>query len=95
MWLKYIIKRGRESIVVKYNIREEKVVLGGYAVFSEFILLLTKPPYFESVDPHNVDSQKNKIRFIGYMSLDLFHEVIRMVGESFYCERVNNVNRLL
>jgi hypothetical protein len=96
MFIKYLVKQGESAIVVKFDLRSDKIIMGGYVMNVDILQRLMRRPYFEkSVSSKNCHSQRNKIKYIGRISLDKFLEVMDRVSEDYTVEKVRRVNRLI
>jgi tRNA1(Val) A37 N6-methylase TrmN6 len=95
MFVKYIVKRGDEAIVIKFDMRNTRIQIGGYSRFIELLNILVHPPYFSKIEMENTHSQRNKIRYEGSMNLSDFLKMMDKVSSDFDCEKVKRVNRLI
>lgn len=95
MFLKYIIKRGEESIVIKFDLRTCEVQIGGYFRFINLIHAVMDKPYFNMIKKENDHTQKNKVRYRGALDLKDFNAIIELIKEDFHCQLVRRVNRLI
>jgi len=95
MFVKYIVKRENASVVVKFDLRSNRVVIGGYVKFIDFIGCLISETYFD-IDSPNCHSQRNKVRYEKVMlSLKHFNDIMIKVQEDFYVTKAKRVERLL
>lgn len=97
MFIKYIIKKDTQAVVVKFDLRNNSVILGGYVKFIELINTLLQNQYFgKFIKEDNNHSQRNKVRFIGIMKgMSDFIEIMDKIKQDFDCEKVKRVERLI
>lgn len=97
MFIKYIVKKGTQAVVIKFDLRNCAVQLGGYVKFIELINTLMENQYLgKIVCDANSHSQRNKVRFVGkFKSLTKFLEVMEKVKEDFDVDKVKRVERLI
>lgn len=96
MFVKYIVKKGEEAVVIKFDLRNKKLQVGGYHRFVGLITQICSKPYFdELVGVENNHSQRNKLRYEITVETNRFLETIEKISEDFDCERARKVNRLI
>jgi len=96
MFVKYVVKKGEEAVVVKFDLRIKRVFFGGYVKFIGLINSLMQPQYFGGkVEEKNYHSQRNKIRYEADMETTIFLEIMDKIMEDFDTKRVQRVDRLI
>ena len=96
MFVKYIVKKDNEAVVIKYDLRTNNIQIGGYCKFIALIHQLVNVPYFEQLSQcSNSHSQRNKLRYEAKIELGKFLEIINKITQDFSCERALRVNRLI
>lgn len=95
MFTKYVVKHGDSAVVVKFDLRVNKLIVGGYVRHIDLTKKLVSKLYFNMSNLKNCHSQRNKVKYVEKMELDKFIEVMDRVSEDFSVEKVRHVNRLL
>ncbi len=97
MFIKYVVKRAEETIVIKFDIRNNSIYIGGYISFIDLVNTVMQKEYFKKyMSNENVHSQRNKVKYKGEIKgLSEFILVMEKIKEDFDCKQVKRVERLI
>lgn len=95
MWIKYLVKRDEQTVVIKFDTSTEKIILGGYGKFFELIEAIKEGEYFDCEWGGNTHSQPNKFRHESHVNSTAFLAGMTNLAEDYDVEKVTSTDRMI